>query len=455
MSTTATTASPYFTGESTFSAALNNVITQSVARATLPITALQTQQSALTDQQTEVQLLGTDFEAVQTAIDGLNTAAGSGSYSASVDVPAVATAAVSTGSLPGTYALDVTSIGSESNTISAAGTVAVTDPSSQNISAATSFTLTVAGTQHTLSPASTSLNSLVTAINSSGAGVQATVVNVGGSAAPDYRLSVQSTSYGPDTIQLNDGTKNLLTSLNTGAYVTYQINGQPAVPINSTSRSLSLSTGLTADVLTTGSANITVSANSSGVSTAIAGFVTAYNAASAELTKNRGQNGGALAGNGLILELQNTLNAVGSYSAATTGVNSLADIGLTFNDTGQLVFDQTTFDAVAPAAVTSFLGAEAGTAAGSGFLAFADTAMESLTNSTSGTITESGTTIGASIISLTAEIATKQAQVTALQTNLTDQMATADAAITSLQGQLSEITDLFSAETQNQKNITG
>jgi hypothetical protein len=45
--------------------------------------------------------------------------------------------------------------------------------------------------------------------------------------------------------------------------------------------------------------------------------------------------------------------------------------------------------------------------------------------------------------------------VTQLQTNLTAQMAQADSAISSLQGQLSEITDLFAAETQAERNITG
>jgi flagellar hook-associated protein 2 len=456
MSTSSTTGT-YFSGESTFSASLNNVISQAVARATAPITQLQNEQSTLTNEQSEVQTLGNDFMSVQTAIDSLNSAASTSAYTATVDVPTVATATASSTALPGTYSLDVSSIGSQTNTISASGSTTVTDPTSQNISSATSFTLTVGGTNTTITPTGTSLDDLVTAINNSGANVQATVVNVGGSASPDYRLSVQSTQYAPDTVQLTAGSTNLLTTLNTGSYVTYTVNGQPATPINSTSRSLSLSTGLTADVLTTGTANITVAQSSSNISTAITNFVTAYNAAAAELTKNRGQNGGALTGNSLVGQLQQALNSIGSYSSSSgtsSAVKSLADLGLTFDQNGNLTFDSSTFDSVSstsPSAVTAFLGSETG----GGFIQSAYSTLTSLTADNTGTITVAGNNIGATVNSLTTQISNKQAQVTQLQSNLTTEMANADAAIASLQGQLSEITSLFTAENQVSQNING
>jgi flagellar hook-associated protein 2 len=456
MSTSSTTGT-YFSGESTFSASLNNVISQAVARATAPITQLQNEQSTLTSEQSEVQTLGNDFMSVQTAIDSLNSAASTSAYTATVDVPTVATATASSTALPGTYSLDVSSIGSQTNTISASGSTTVTDPTSQNISSATSFTLTVGGTNTTITPSGTSLDDLVTAINNSGANVQATVVNVGGSASPDYRLSVQSTQYAPDTVQLTAGSTNLLTTLNIGSYVTYTVNGQPATPINSTSRSLSLSTGLTADVLTTGTANITVAQSSSNISTAITNFVTAYNAAAAELTKNRGQNGGALTGNSLVGQLQQALNSIGSYSSSSgtsSAVKSLADLGLTFDQNGNLTFDSSTFDSVSstsPSAVTAFLGSETG----GGFIQSAYSTLTSLTADNTGTITVAGNNIGATVNSLTTQISNKQAQVTQLQSNLTTEMANADAAIASLQGQLSEITSLFTAENQVSQNING
>jgi flagellar hook-associated protein 2 len=450
-----TSVSSFFNGESTFSAQLNNVISQAVARATEPISQLQNEQNTLTNEQSEIQTLGNDFMSVQSAIDSLSSAAASSSYSASVDVPAVASTSVSSGALPGTYSLDVTSIGSQTNTISKAGSATVTDPSTQNISSSSSFTLTVDNKPYTISPSGTSLNDLVHALNSSGANIQATVVNVGGSASPDYRLSIQSTQYAPDTIQLSDGTNNLLTSLSTGSYVQYQVNGQPSVPVNSTSRTLSISTGLTANVLQTGTANITVSANTSNISNALSNLATAYNAAVDELTKNRGQSGGALTGNSLISQLQDALNAIGAYSSTSAGgVNSLSDLGLTFDQNGHLQFNQATFDAAessSPDQVTSFLGSETG----GGFIQSAYSTLTSLTDGTTGAITVAGNNIGTTVSNLTTQISDKQTEVTQLQTNLTAQMAQADSAISSLQGQLSEITDLFAAETQAERNITG
>jgi len=457
MSTSSTSASTYFNGNSSYSAELNNVIAQSIARATAPITQLQNQQSTLTNEQSEVQTLGNDFLAVQNAIDSLNSAVSTSSFTATVDTPAVATATATSSALPGTYALDVLSIGSQTSTISSAGSTAVTDPTSQNISSASSFTLTVNGTATTITPSGTSLDALVAAINSSGDNLQATVVNVGGSSA-DYRLSIQSKNYAPDTIQLSAGGTNLLTTLSTGSNVTYTLNGEPSTsdPITSTSRTLTLSTGLTADVLTTGTANITVAGSTANISTAINSFVTAYNAATAELAKNRGQSGGALTGNSLVSQLQQALNSIGSYrsdSGTSSGVSSLADIGLTFDQTGNLDFDSSTFASAASSsasAVTAFLGSETS----GGFLQSAYSTLNATTSAT-GSITVAGNNLGNTVESLANQISTKQAQVTQLQTNLTTEMANADAAIASLQSQLSEITDLFTAENQVSQNING
>ncbi len=449
MSTTATTTT-YFNGQSAYAAQLNNTIARAVQTATLPITQLQDEQSTLTGQQTEIQTLGTDFESVQSALSALNSAVGSGSFSATVDTPAVASAAVSSGAAAGTYSLDVTSIGAQTNTISAAGVPPVTDPTSTSISSSGSFTLTVDGKNYSLSPSGKTLDDLVAAINASGANVQATVVNVGGSSSADYRLSVQSTQYAPDTIQLSDGTNNgLLTTLSTGSNVTYEVNGEtPAA--SSTSRSLTLSTGLTANVLGVGTTNITVSQDSSGISNALSSLVTAYNAASTELTNNRGQGTGALTGDPLVSELQAALDSVANYeSPSSSGLNSLTQLGVSFNTSGALEFNQATFSANSLSDVSSFLGSQSG----GGFLETAYVTVASLTDSTSGVITEAGNNIGTSITNLATEITNKQAQVSQLQTNLTTQMAAADAALSSLEGQLSQVTDLFAAETLQSQDI--
>src|SRR5579875_611876 len=86
-----------FTGSSSFSAQLQQVITNAVAAATAPITQLQNQQTTLTNQQSELQTLTSKFQSLQSAIDALNAATGTGAYSATSSDSSIATASVGCG----------------------------------------------------------------------------------------------------------------------------------------------------------------------------------------------------------------------------------------------------------------------------------------------------------------------------------------------------------------------
>jgi flagellar hook-associated protein 2 len=456
MSTSSTpSVSSGFTGTSSFSSSLAQVITRAVAFQQLPITQLQNQQSTLTDQQTEVQTLGSDFSSLQNALTAIGTATGSSSYAASSSADTVATASLGSGVQAGTYAITVTAIGAQTNTVSSNGLTTVSNPSSADISTSTAFTLTAAGGTYQISNSANTLSGLAAAINASGAPVQATLVNVGGSAAPDYRLSVQGTQYASSAIQLNDGTSDLLTTLTTGSNVAYQINGLPAVPVTSTSRNLAISPGVTINVLAVGSASITVSQNADAIASAFSSFATSYNTAVDEVVKNRGQNGGALAGSSVLLQLSSALSSLGSYSGPASGsINSLADLGLSFDLNGHLQFDSGAFASATSNSVTaalSFLGSKTG----GGFLQAANSALAAVTDPTTGVITQETNSIATSLTTLSAKISTQQTNLAAFQTNLTNQMAQADALIASLEQQTSEITSLFAAQQTLSKSISG
>ena len=432
-----------FTGSSSFSAQLQQVITNAVAAATAPITQLQNQQTTLTNQQSELQTLTSKFQSLQSAIDALNAATGTGAYSATSSDSSIATASVGSGVMAGTYTVTVGSLGSQTNTMSMNGLTTVTDPASGNIDASTTYTLTVNSQTYTISDPSGTLNGLANAINASGANVSATVVNVGSSSAPDYRLAIQSNEYAPDSIQLTDSSNTqLLTTLNSGSYVTYQVNGQPSTPINATTRTVAISPGLSVTFTGTGTTSITVAQNTSALAAALNSFVNAYNSAAQELVKNRGQNGGALTGNSIVYELQDALQNIVAYIAPSGNVNALASIGLSFDENGNLQFDQTAFDQASPNDVLSFFGSETG----GGFLQNAENVMTSITDPTTGLLPQATQSITSEISDIATRIANDQAQVNQLQQTLTQQMDAADAAISALEQQLTEITDLFSAE---------
>jgi flagellar hook-associated protein 2 len=452
MGTTTTPAA--FLGNSAFSNDLQQVITRAVNIASLPITQLQNQLSALTSQQTELQTLGSKFQSLQNALDLIGSASSADSFSATVDSPAIASASVGSGAQAGNYSVNILSVGSQTNTISPNTLLAVADPSAGNISASPSFTLTVDGQTFSISDADNSLNGLAKAINASGSGVQATIVNVGGS-SPDYRLSLQGTHYAPTSIQLNDGSQNLLNTLATGSYVSYQVNGADTTA-TSDSRTFSISPGLTVNALTTGTANIGVAQDVAGIQNAIGSFVSAFNAAVDQVQKNRGQNGGALAGQSIVSQLSDALRNLAGYTpgSGSPAIQSIADLGLTFDQTGHLQFDSSEYSAAAANSlpdVLNFLGSESG----GGFLQATHTTLTGITDSTTGLVATDFSSTGASVTNLTKKISSKQDSVTQMQTALIQQMSRADAAISAMEQQLTQITNLFTAMQQASKSITG
>jgi flagellar hook-associated protein 2 len=443
-----------FTGSSSFSSDLQQVITRAVGIASLPIQQLQTEQSSLNSQQSGLQSLTTDVSTLNSALSGLSQAAGSGAYSAAVSNPSLLSASLTSPSGGGSYAVNVTSLGSQTNTVSVNGLNAVTDPSSSDIDSASSFTLTVNGNRYTVNNPGQSLNGLAQAINQSGANVQATVVNVGSSGAPDYRLSVQSANYAPDAIQLSDGSTNLLQTISTGSYVTYQVDGQPTTPINSTSRTFTISPGLSVTALSTGSSTVSVSQSASNLSSALSSFVTAYNTVLNDVSKSRGQNGGPLSGQPIITTIGAALDNIAGYDLPQGAVQSLADLGITFDTAGHLQFDPSTLSSASNSSLSSAL-AFLGTGSSGGFLQYANSVVSSLSDPSTGALTVESNSVSSQLSGLAQKISADQDQVNQLQQSLTNQMAQADATISTLEQQVSEVTNLFTAMQQASKSLNG
>lgn len=450
MGSTSSSSASTFVGNSSFSSDFQQVITRAVSIASLPLAALQNQQNSLNNQQSALQSLSSNFQSLQTSVDGLNNAVGAGSFSANVSSSTVATAYTSSGVTAGNYSLNVTSIGSHTNTMSTDGLTTVTDPSSGNIDSATAYTLTVDGTDYQISPSGSSLNALVSAINASSANVQATVVNVGGSSSPDYRLSVQGTKYANNNIQLSDGTNSLLNTVSSGSNVTYQINGQTS-NISSDSRSITLAPNLTVNLLQTGSTDITVAQNTSAISSALTSFANAYNNAVDELAKSHGANAGALAGQSIIFTLSSSLRQIFNSGNPSGSINSLADLGLTFGQDGHLSFDASVLSKASANSMTNvlnFLGSESS----SGFLQSAKNILTSINDSTTGSLPVGEQVITDGLSSLADKMSATQDRITLLQQNLTDQMSKADALVAGLQQQVSYFTSMFAAMRQNNNN---
>lgn len=430
-----------FNGSSTYASSFQQVIQRAVGIASLPMQILQGDVTELTGKQQATSSLGSSFQLVQTALNALS-AASSGTPVAQVSGSGVG-ATASTGALPGTYSIQVDDIGSSTVALSKDGLTTVTDPSKDNLSSAISFTLTVNGTDHTITPSGTSLSSLVTAINAASDGVQATIINVGSNTTPDYQLSITSTNLGADDIQLNDGTNDLLDTLSTGTDALYKVNGS-LTQIHSTSSAITLSPGLTVNLQaqTTSPATITVSTSFAALQNAISNLVNTFNSAVTTVQKNEGQNGGALSGDSLVYTLVNALNGLAETTGGSGSITSLADLGVTLQSNGQLAFDSSVFSSANTTDIQQFLGS---TTTDSSFLKQANDALDSVTDVTNGLIANAYNAFQTQITSKNTLIQNDQARIDQLQTNLQAQLSKADAAIATLESQKTYFEELFTA----------
>lgn len=439
MSTTA-----IFSGNSRFAVDFSQIIERSVSIASLPLKQLQQQKVQLNDQSTALTSLDSKFSALQAAIAKLSSKVGVEARSASLDEPTVATVTTGADSLPGQYSLEVLNVGSRAVALSVDGRPKVTNPSTETISSDPSLTLTVAGTNYTISNGINNLAALAAQINAAQAGVQATVINVGSSSSPDYRLSVLATKLGEVSVQLSDGSGVLLNTITSGSLAAYRVNGAPSTPIQSDTRNVTLAPGLTASIQKAGTTNITVNQVGSDIETAISELVTAFNAAVDETDKHRGSAQGALTGQSLVSNLAQTLRRVGGYSAGGGAIDSLAALGVTFDQTGHLLFSKSTFQQRAaqnPDDLASFLG----TATQDGFLKFATDALASIEDASQGDLASAINLVKKQVTAQDLLINTAQDRVRLLQDTLATQMARADALIASLEQQVTYMTNLFQA----------
>jgi flagellar hook-associated protein 2 len=444
-----------FNGTSQYAADLQQAITHAVAVASIPLTELQDNVSTLQSQASEITTLQNDFGSLQTAIQQLSSSTGNGSLAATLTDNSVATVTVdpTSDATPGTYDLNVTSAGLPTTTLSNSTLPTVSDPSQSSISSASSFTLTVGSSTYTVSPTANTLDSLAQAINGGNYGVSATIVNIGPPTAPDYRLSLQSSTLGNETIQLNDGS-DLLTVLTPGAPAQYQVDGQPSTPISSNSSTVTIAPGVTADLLQAGDTTVTVAPSSTAAANALSAFATAYNSAITELNNNHGTVGGALTGQSIILQLEQSLGSLLNYTGGSGSVQNLTDLGLSFNSSGQLSFDQATFEGAEssdPSGVASFLGS----ATTSGFLQSATNVFTALEDPNTGVFAAQQLSTQQQISSDNQEITQTQARITTMQNTLTAQMTQADTMIASLESQVSYFTTLFTDQQQDDTQTNG
>lgn len=429
MSGASSTSGVLFGGNSRYASDFQAIIDRSVAIASLPISQLENDKTALAAESAALGALEERFSALRAAVDSIGTALGAAAYQASLADASVASVSVGAGAMEGSYSIDVVALGSATTAISAGAGIA--SPSVEGLGNGAAVTLEVDGVEYALEPADGSLAALARAINEeSGAGVRAVIVNVGSQAAPDYRLSLESTRLGPRTIRVLDGETDLVSMQTAGALAEYRVNGV-AVAAQSDTRTVSIAPGITVTLLDTGSTSITVTRQSSALGEALEGFAAAYNSAMEELDRHRGEGDGALKGRQVVYALAGSLRELAGYGEAGEGVTSLASLGLEFDKNGRLNFNSLAFmaaDLGNSPGVASFLGGAA-----SGFLKAADAVLDAVEDPLWGRLATETGAARASMAQIDERIAEEQSRVDDMKVRLQEQMAAADAMIAAME----------------------
>lgn len=292
--------------------------------------------------------------------------------------------------------------------------------------------------QLTLGSSNNNLSGLVSAINGANAGVTASI----GTDSNGSYLSISTNDGSAQTIQLNDTPNNLITNSTPGSDAQFTLNGsiqvvEPNNTINDVIPGVSFTLNNT---MSSGSVTLSLSNNSSQLSSALQDFVTDYNQLATDVSQDVGSSDGPLEGDLVISSIMTDMQQLVSYwnPNSNSTIRSLSDLGITFNDTsGQLTFDASVVSGLSDAQVSdamNFLGS-----ANSGFGALASNFTQ-LSDPTSGVLETEETAYQTEDTNLTNEIDDKNDQLTQMQSNLTAQLSAADAAVAELESEQNTLT---------------
>lgn len=352
-----------FTAPVSFSGVASGLNTQAIIQAELaPEIAILTQYQAaigqLTAADTAWQTLLQDLQALGNQAQALQNARTFQARTAQSSAPTVVTAQAPAGAPQGSYALQVTALAQAQESVSS-GTAS--DPTA-NVFGTGTLTIQIgsaAPTTVTIGAGQNSLNGIATAINAAGTGVTASVINTGSG----YKLLLSGTQTGAaNSFTVTDGLTGGSVAL--GPFSTIQAaqnaqvtfgSGAGAITVSSPSNTLTtLLPGVTLTLLSTGSATVSVAADTASEVASVQAFVASYNQVVKDITTQNtytpstGQTGGPLFGNPLLDTILRALASavMQTVPGAPADASSLMVVGVSVQSDGTLQLTTSTLTRV-------------------------------------------------------------------------------------------------------------
>lgn len=362
---------------------INSIVSQLMVAESRPFVVMQAREKAYTAKLSAYGTLSGALGAFQTSVTGLSDPTKFNTVNASSSDSTIATASATKTAVKGSYSLNVTQL-AQAQTLATAGQLNVTDQIGAGASTTLSFEFgsisggtlangvytgaafaqdaTRATKTVTIDASNNSLQGIRDAINKAGVGVTASIVS-DGSASPN-RLVLTSTTTGETSsmrigvsgdaalsslLAYDPAATQQLTQNSVAQNTKLTING---VAISSpTSEVSGAIEGVTLSALKAGTSTVSIASDSSGVKTALAGFIKSYNelnstitsltAVTPDLKPGAPRAGGPLQGDATTRTLQTALRRM--FTQPVPGVEgsvtSLSQLGVAFQKDGSLKLD--------------------------------------------------------------------------------------------------------------------
>jgi flagellar hook-associated protein 2 len=422
----------------------------SVERA--PETRMLSTQSNYKSQLSILQNINSKLQALQTKARALDTLGEFASYAASSSEEGAVTAKATGDANPGKYAVEVTQLAQAgrnySGPFASKTTAGLAGAGTLQIQVGTGDAVQVEIT------ADDTLESVVSKINGSGAGVTAGLVYTGTS----YRLQISGKETGAaNTLSFTEG-GTLALGLDEPASV-YQQAQDAMLEVDGygiTSATNDVSGAIPGVTLTlrdetTGAAEIEVDTDPSAMKAKINEFVSAYNAVVSIIGgefafTGQAKGAGHLTGDSTLRTLQQQLGS--SISSPVDGLGfsytALSEIGVTTNRDGTLAVDTTKLDTALAKDTAGVASLFAGSSTGSvdGAADRIDDLVDRFINSTTGILTARTTGISRTISDIEDNVAAYEERMTAYEDSLIMKFTQLEVTISSLNSQGSYISNM-------------
>jgi len=332
-----------FTGISSFSDDFQLILDRSVSIASLPAQALEQEQAGLLTRKMAAAELRTALADLAAALRNLGELSRGGALAATSGSSAVQ-ATAGAGAAAGLYQItNVASLATQAVSRSAAG-YGDTDTTAVSGGSGT-LELVLDGVSHTieLAPGADNLAGLRDAMNASGLGLTASILDTG-SGPQRYYLSITANQTGQRSIALlrtpGDPGSDMLEAISAGSNAQFELNG---VAIASSSNTISAAIpGVTLELKATTApgeiVDVRVRPSSAGLASALQSFADAYNAVVDKLDAHSGENAGPLAGQSFLYDIQAALREITGYRMEGER-GSLFELGVSLGSDGRMSFD--------------------------------------------------------------------------------------------------------------------